>query len=106
VRKTVKENPGATIEGIAQQVGIAHSTAGKLLGRLADAGEVTRYKGGRDGRTRLPDRFTLTGVELPAPYATYIDDGKAARCASGKSGKTTEAGSRRGKRSDRHRGSR
>jgi len=100
VTKAVKENPGATIESVAQQAGIARSTAGKVLGRLAEARELIRHEGGRDGRKRLPDRFTLKGVELPAAYATHVGErGKAAaEPASGKPGKRKpSAGSRNGK---------
>jgi hypothetical protein len=89
VTKAVKEHPGTTIEGVAKQAGIARSTTGKVLRRLADAGEVTRHEGGLDGGKRLPDRFTLTGVKLPAAYATHAGDGasgKAAKPARGKPG--------------------
>jgi hypothetical protein len=103
VTKAVKENPGATIEGVAQQAGIARSTAGKVLGRLAGAGVVTRQEGGRDGRKRLPDRFTLKGVELPAAYAKHVGGDESskptAKPASGKPSKAKPAGSRSGKRS-------
>jgi hypothetical protein len=103
VTKAVKEHPGATIEGIAQQAGIARSTAGKVLGRLTEAGETIRHEGGRDGRKRLPDRFTLKGVELPAAYAKHVGGEEsskpAAKPASGEPGKPKPAGSRSGKRS-------
>jgi hypothetical protein len=92
VTKAVTENPGATIEGIAQQAGIARSTAGKVLGRLAGAGEMTRHDGGRDGRKRLPDRFTMQGVVLPAAYAKHVGDAgtdTAAKATSG--GKPSKA---------------
>lgn len=65
VKKAVADTPGATIEGIAKAAGIARSTAGKTLGRLADRKEITRHNGGRDAGKRLPDRFTLTGTKMP-----------------------------------------
>lgn len=109
VMKAVTENPGATIEGVAEEAGIGRSTAGKVLGRLAQAGEVVRHEGGRDGRKRLPDRFTLKDVELPVAYATHTDgdiasDGDtggepAAMPAASKPGKAKGTGARSDKRS-------
>lgn len=105
VTTAVKEYPGATIEGVAEQAGVGRSTAGKVLGRLAQAGEVVRHEGGRDGRQRLPDRFTLKGVELPAAYASgRASDGHkggepAAKSATSKPGRTKAARSRSGKQS-------
>ncbi len=86
VKAAVETTAGGTTEGIAQVAGIGRSTAGKVLGRLADAGEVTRYQGGRDRGKRLPDRWTLAGVEMPAAYAGHVlGDAKAAPAAEGKS---------------------
>jgi hypothetical protein len=78
VKKAVKDHPGATAEGIASAAGIGRSTASKALARLREAGQVTRFQGGRDGNRRLPDRFALAGTELPA-----------ARTASGSATKPT-----------------
>jgi hypothetical protein len=75
VKKAVADTPGGTTEGIAQVAGIARSTAGKVLGRLADKSDITRHKGGRDGGKRLPDRFTLAGVEMPPAYAAHVTSG-------------------------------
>ncbi|MGA2452105.1 MAG: hypothetical protein ABSG93_01180 [Solirubrobacteraceae bacterium] len=72
VKAAVQTTPGGTTEGIAQVAGIGRSTAGKVLGRLTDAGEVTRHQGGRDRGKRLPDRWTLAGVEMPEAYAGYV----------------------------------
>ena len=72
VKAAVKMTVGGTTEGIAEVAGIGRSTAGKVLGRLADAGEVTRHQGGRDRGKRLPDRWTLAGVEMPAAYAGQV----------------------------------
>ena len=72
VKAAVQTTPGGTTEGIAQVAGIGRSTAGKVLGRLTDAGEVTRHQGGRDRGKRLPDRWTLAGVEMPEAYAGHV----------------------------------
>ena len=72
VKAAVKTTAGGTTEGIAQVAGIGRSTAGKVLGRLADAGEVNRHQGGRDRGKRLPDRWTLAGVEMPEAYAGHV----------------------------------
>jgi hypothetical protein len=84
VAKAVADAPGLTTRHIAQAAGIARSTAGKVLGRLADNTEVTRHKGGRDGNKRLPDRFTLPGVEMPTAYAAQVISGSTAVPANGK----------------------
>jgi hypothetical protein len=82
VKAAVETTAGGTTEGIAQVAGIGRSTAGKVLGRLADAGEVTRHQGGRDRGKRLPDRWTLAGVEMPGQVlaaeqpASAASDGK------------------------------
>ncbi len=73
VRKVIAGQPGATTEGLAQSAGVARSTAGKVLARLADAGEVVRHAGGHEGRKRLPDRWTPKDVELPAAYARHVE---------------------------------
>lgn len=67
----VEANPGAATEGIANSAGVARSTAAKTLARLADAGKVVRHEGGREKGKRLPDRWTVTGIEMPAAYATH-----------------------------------
>ena len=79
VRKAVEYHPGATAEGAAIAAGIGRSTATKALARLREAGEITRYEGGRDGGKRLPDRYTLTGVELPPAYAGHTAAGSTAK---------------------------
>jgi hypothetical protein len=89
VKAAVETTAGGTTEGIAQVAGIGRSTAGKVLGRLAAAGEVTRHHGGRDRGKRLPNRWTLAGVEMPAAYAGHVlGDAKAAPTAEG--GETAE----------------
>jgi hypothetical protein len=96
VKAAVETTAGGTTEGIAQVAGIGRSTAGKVLGRLADAGEVTRHQGGRDRGKRLPDRWTLAGVEMPAADAGHVlGDAKTTPAAEGKApadeGKASDA---------------
>jgi hypothetical protein len=93
-KKVVEQHPGVTVEGVAQLTGIARSTAGKLLARLADADELTRHTGGRDGGKRLPDRFTLKSVPMPAAYALHVADSPAAG-ASGVSAKKDKGAAKR-----------
>jgi hypothetical protein len=91
-KKAVGDHPGATAEGVASAAGIGRSTATKALARLGEAGEVTRFDGGREGGKRLPDRFTLTGVELPPAYAGHTTSGPAAPAETAKqSGTATPA---------------
>lgn len=66
---------------------MARSTAGKLLARLVGPGDAERHVGSREGGRRLPDRFTLKGVAIPAAHAPQVGD------ATGTAGvsKTTKA---------------
>jgi hypothetical protein len=72
VLTAVEGNPGAATEGIAGSAGVARSTASKALARLADAGKVVRHGGGREKGKRLPDRWTVSGVEMPAAFAAHV----------------------------------
>lgn len=74
-KKAVEDHPGATAEGVASAADISRSTATKALARLGEAGEVTRFEGGREQGKRLPDRFTLARVELPPAYAKHTASG-------------------------------
>lgn len=91
VKKAVKETPGSTTGSIAQAAGIGRSTAGKALGRLADKGELTRHKGGRDGQKLLPDRWTLTGAEMPPAPAGSMTSGSSTKPNSTKQSGTAKA---------------
>jgi hypothetical protein len=100
VKKAVEGTPGGTTEGIGQVAGVARSTAGKVLGRLADAGEVVRHQGGRDGGKRLPDRWTLAGVAMPPAFAGQVVGGATAAADAkphAKPGKGDGGASRRGR---------
>jgi hypothetical protein len=101
VKAAVEKHPGATAEGIAQVAGIGRSTAGKVLGRLADADEVVRHQGGRDQGKRLPDRWTLAGVEMPDAYAHHVvGDSKGTPATAEDKGKAPDAKAGEGKASD------
>jgi hypothetical protein len=73
VLTAVEANPGAATDGIASSAGVACSTASKALAVLADASKVVRHEGGRDKGKRLPDRWTVAGVEMPAAYAAHVN---------------------------------
>jgi hypothetical protein len=73
VLTAVEANPGAATDGIASSAGVARSTASKALAVLADASKVARHEGGRDKGKRLPDRWTVAGVEMPAAYAAHVN---------------------------------
>ena len=107
VKKAVTDTPGATIGGVAQVAGISVSTAGKVLGRLADNKAIVRHKGGRDGGKRLPDRFTLAGVDLPAAYAKHTAASAAPdepASAAGKPGSKTGGSDAKGGKPSRSKG--
>lgn len=91
VKTAVEKTPGGTTEGVAMTAGIGRSTAAKALARLADAGEVTRHQGGRDRGKRLPDRWTLAGVELPDSYTTHVLAADTPDTPASKSAKTSTA---------------
>jgi hypothetical protein len=105
VLTAVEANPGAATDGIASSAGVARSTASKALAVLADAGKVVRHEGGRDKGKRLPDRWTVAGVEMPAGYAAHVNSpaekessarasaSKPAGKASGKPARAKVAGS-------------
>jgi hypothetical protein len=59
ILELLKVEPQASVAQIAVSVGISRSTAGKLLTQLESDGEVRRTEGGRDGKRRLPDLWSL-----------------------------------------------
>jgi hypothetical protein len=85
VLKALAANPEATAADVAAAAGVGRSTAGKVLARLASAGEVRRTEGGRDGARRLPDRFALASAEPAA---------KTAKPKAAKDAKPKEVGER------------
>lgn len=87
VLTAVEANPGAATESIASSAGVARSTAAKTLARLADTGKVVRHEGGHEKGKRLPDRWTISGVEIPAAYTAHVKTpagSKAAPAAASK----------------------
>lgn len=89
VLAAVEANPGATTEGIGRSADVARSTASKALARLADARKVVRHEGRREKGKRLPDRWTVSGVEMSTAYAAHVKSpatagGKATRPAASK----------------------
>jgi hypothetical protein len=49
------------------------------------AGEVIRHRGGHNGGRRLPDRWTIAEVDMPAAYTKHVlGDEKAASAAKGR----------------------
>lgn len=63
VMRALKAKPRLSAAEVASAAGVGRSTAGKMLARLEDAGEVRRIEGGREGRWRLPDRWMLSGAK-------------------------------------------
>jgi DNA-binding MarR family transcriptional regulator len=57
------ETPGSTAAEIAEAAGLGRSTVNKALARLEGEGVARREPGGRDGKTKLSDRWHLTGGE-------------------------------------------
>jgi DNA-binding MarR family transcriptional regulator len=54
---------------IATATGLGRSTVGKTLAALERDGVVRRHAGGRDGRRRLPDRWSIGHSKEPSPLA-------------------------------------
>jgi predicted transcriptional regulator len=53
----------ATVDEVAAAVGIGRTSARKYLAGLKKAGKVKRSAGGREGKRKLPDRYSLAGKE-------------------------------------------
>jgi hypothetical protein len=83
----LKVEPQATIAQIAVSAGVGRSTAGKLLAQLQSDGEVRRAEGGREGKRRLADLWSLAGKQPAAtdanakPAAASTTSGNPARDA-------------------------
>jgi hypothetical protein len=59
ILEVLKVEPQTSIAQIAVSAGVGRSTAGKLLAQLESDGKVRRTEGGRDGKRRLPDLWSL-----------------------------------------------
>jgi len=56
-----------TVDEVAAAAGIGRTSARKYLAALEDTGRARRTAGGREGRRRLPDRFSpIPGEKRPA----------------------------------------
>lgn len=53
----------ATVDEVAAAAGIGRTSARKYLGALVDEDKVRRKAGGREGKRKLPDRFSLVSAE-------------------------------------------
>lgn len=83
ILEVLKVEPQASVAQIAVSAGVGRSTAGKLLAHLASDGEVRRTEGGRDGKRRLPDLWSLAGQH---PTANDADSKPASATESKPSG--------------------
>lgn len=71
VAAALAAQPDATAAELAAAAGLGQSTVGKALTGLETAKAASRRPGGRDGRRRLPDRWTGRAVaETKEPPAT------------------------------------
>jgi DNA-binding IclR family transcriptional regulator len=59
VAKALASETEMTGAEIATATGLSRSTVGKALAALQRDGTVRRHRGGRDGRRRLPDRWSI-----------------------------------------------
>jgi MarR family len=74
ILEVLKVEPQATVAQIAVSAGVGRSTAGKLLAQLESDGKVRRTEGGRDGKRRLPDLWSLASKRPAANGASATDD--------------------------------
>jgi hypothetical protein len=79
----VGARPEMTAAEVAEAAKVGRSTAGKVLARLADSGEIARVRGGRDGARRLPDRFSLAATGDKGTEAAKAPAGGVATNRSG-----------------------
>lgn len=69
VAKVLASGNEMTGAEIATAAGLGRSTVGKALTALERAGMVRRHPGGRDGRRRIADRWSIGHSEEPSPSA-------------------------------------
>jgi hypothetical protein len=70
ILEVLKVEPQASVAQIAVSAGVGRSTAGKLLVQLESDGKVRRIPGGRDGKRRLPDLWSLSSQQPVANDAS------------------------------------
>ena len=63
ILEVLKVQPQASVAQIAVSAGVGRSTASKLLAQLESDREVSRIEGGREGKRRLPDLWSLAGQQ-------------------------------------------
>lgn len=86
--EVLKVEPTATAAQIAVSVDIGRSTASKMLAQLESDGKVRRAEGGRDGKRRLPDVWSLAGKAAAVAKASK----RAANASNPESGKLKPGG--------------
>jgi hypothetical protein len=69
ILEVLKVEPQASAAQIAVSAGVGRSTASKLLAQLESDREVRRTEGGRDGKRRLPDLWSLADQQPAASAA-------------------------------------
>lgn len=67
VMDALASQPDASANEIAAAAKVSRSTVGKALARLERARKVRRTPGGREGRRRLPDCWSLVTKRKPSP---------------------------------------
>jgi hypothetical protein len=92
ILEVLKVEPQATVAQIAVSAGVGRSTAGKLLAQLESDGEIRRTAGGRDGKHRLPDRWTLASSPPAPDAASQKDAAPAASAAPASNGERLKPG--------------
>jgi len=96
ILEVLKLEPQASVAQIAVSAGVGRSTASKLLAQLESDREVRRTEGGRDGKRRLPDLWSLADQQpaargAKAKPASGRSDGKPA-AANGNGDERLKAG--------------
>lgn len=79
----LKEKGPATVDQIAAAVGIGRTSARKYLAGLTVEGKVNREAGGRDGRRRLPDVYSLPAKKARGVRKTASTASKNGRLGPG-----------------------
>lgn len=70
----LEASPHSSVEEVAEALGVARSTAHKRLAAAIAEGKAQRHAGGREGRRRLPDRYTA--IEGPQAGEDGAGDAK------------------------------
>lgn len=97
ILEVLSVEPQASVAQIAVSAGVGRSTASKLLAQLESDRRVRRSEGGRDGKRRLPDLWSLADQQPAASGAVKAKpaSGRSARrpaVANGNGGERLKAG--------------